>query len=124
MAMVAPSPAISPFVACQIRHVIDLLPFSGNPSRVVIDLAPGCLPSPLKLAKHDDCPSKSDATTASFRGSLRLTNARSHECGLTGESHLVSAFFGHRSDPGLPKYTLKGDPEKKRHATNMDWEIA
>jgi hypothetical protein len=32
---------------------------------------------------------------------------------LTGESLPVSAFFGHRSDPRLPKYALKGDHEKK-----------
>jgi hypothetical protein len=44
--------------------------------------------------------------------------------GLTGESLSASAFFGHRSDPGLPKYALKGDHEKKSHAMNVDWEIA
>jgi hypothetical protein len=44
--------------------------------------------------------------------------------GLTGESLPVSAFFGHRSDPRLPKYALKGDHEKKSHAMNVDWGIA
>jgi hypothetical protein len=62
MATVLPSTAISHCVACQIRHVIDLPPFSGKPSRVVIDLAPSLLPSPLELAKHGDYPLKTDAT--------------------------------------------------------------
>jgi hypothetical protein len=62
MATVLPSTAISPCVACQIRNVIDLPLFCGKPSRVVIDPAPSLLPSPLELAKHGDCPSKTDAT--------------------------------------------------------------
>jgi hypothetical protein len=72
-------------------------------------LAPSLLPSPLELAKHGDYPSKTVLSAAIL---------------LTGESLPVSAFFGHRSDPGLPKYALKGDHEKKSHAMNVDWEIA
>jgi hypothetical protein len=82
---------------------------------------------PLELAKHGDCPSKNDA---SIDGNFaRLASVDQCEItrmggGLTGESLSASAFFGHRSDPGLPKYALKGDHEKKSHAMNVDWEIA